>query len=349
MRLDGRADGASRELHLTVGGANSQAAGSAYVELGAARVLVSVYGPREAAGPLAGAAGGGGVEEDASGGGAGTLLCSVQLAPSAMRVRRARGGALVPRGAGPSGGSAAGGGGGGGGGSGSGQPSDEERRLSRALEHSLAPAVLLARFPRAVVEVHCLVLEAGGVGELDRGAEVAAIVGASLALADAGIEMLDLCAAASVAGVRPAAGAALGEDGAAPARLLVDPTAAELGLEAEGEASAGADAGAGAGAGTGAGGTGAGAGAGAGALLFSTSLSMLCSRGVLTHTQHEGEAGDGDLLAALRLGMEACAATARAMREALLRAHARKLRRATAAAAAALADSAAAAEVVPAL
>jgi hypothetical protein len=197
----------------------------------------------------------------------------------------------------------------------------------------------VARFPRAVVEVHCLVLEAGGGSELDRGAEVAAIVGASLALADAGIEMLDLCAAANVAGVRPAAGAALGEDGAAPARLLVDPTAAELGLEAE-EASAGAGAGAGAGA------VGAGAGAGAGALLFSTSLSMLCSRGVLTHTQHEGEAVDGDLLAALRLGMEACAATARAMREALLRAHARKLRRATAAAAAELADRAAAAEEV---
>ncbi|XP_029464745.1 exosome complex component MTR3 [Rhinatrema bivittatum] len=61
-----------------------------------------------------------------------------------------------------------------------------ERELSLALQESLEPAVRLERYPRAQVHVWVLVLE-------DRGsAFAAALSAASLALADAGIEMYDV-------------------------------------------------------------------------------------------------------------------------------------------------------------
>ena len=51
---------------------------------------------------------------------------------------------------------------------------------------------MLEKFPKAVVDVHALVLESGG-SDL-----AVAACAASLALADAGIEMLDLVSACSV-------------------------------------------------------------------------------------------------------------------------------------------------------
>nr|XP_033799656.1 exosome complex component MTR3 [Geotrypetes seraphini] len=61
-----------------------------------------------------------------------------------------------------------------------------ERELSLALQESLEPAVRLERYPRAQIHVWVLVLE-------DRGSAFAsALSAASLALADAGIEMYDV-------------------------------------------------------------------------------------------------------------------------------------------------------------
>jgi ribonuclease PH len=86
---------------------------------------------------------------------------------------------------------------------------DEERRLEGALRAALTPSVLLERFPKAVVEVHVLFLEIDG-GEL-----VAAVMAASAALVDAGVDVTDCVAAGTVCFSRG------GE-------LLVDPTDAEL-------------------------------------------------------------------------------------------------------------------------
>ncbi len=64
--------------------------------------------------------------------------------------------------------------------------------MSDLAEAALEPAVRLETFPKAFVDVYCLVLEADG-GELP-----AAICAASMALANAGIAMNDLVAACTV-------------------------------------------------------------------------------------------------------------------------------------------------------
>lgn len=86
---------------------------------------------------------------------------------------------------------------------------DEERRLEGALRAALTPSVMLERFPKAVVEVHVLFLE------IDGGEIVAAVMAASAALVDAGVDVIDCVAAGTVCFSRS------GE-------LLVDPTEAEL-------------------------------------------------------------------------------------------------------------------------
>jgi len=159
-----------RAPFLTLGAHGGAAAGSAYLELGATKVFVTAFGPL----PNARAEGG-----DAVAGGA--LECRVQFAPFAARARRA----LAP-----------------------GAAAEAERRLEAALAAALAPAVLLERFPRCVVELHVLFLQADG-GELAAGTAAA-----SAALVDAGVELVDVVAAAQVA---------FAPGGA----LLVDPDAEE--------------------------------------------------------------------------------------------------------------------------
>lgn len=138
------------------------APGSAYLELGATKVACCVYGPRENA-----RAAGEAVAER------GVLEVHAQLAPFASRALRGAPPAAV---------------------------GEEERRLAGALRAALLPAVLLERFPRCVVEVHLLVLEADG-GVLAAGA-----LAASAALLHAGVDLADVVAAAQV-GVRAAGGA----------------------------------------------------------------------------------------------------------------------------------------------
>jgi exosome complex component MTR3 len=76
--------------------------------------------------------------------------------------------------------------------------STEERDLSSQVQTALEAVVDMDSFPKSVLDVYCTVLEAGG-------AEMAvAITAASLAVADAGVEMQDIVTACSVAKVKGA-------------------------------------------------------------------------------------------------------------------------------------------------
>ena len=68
----------------------------------------------------------------------------------------------------------------------------EERDISSVVQASLEAAVQTQTFPKANVDVFCLVIESGGSDT------AVAITAASLALADAGIEMYDLVTACKV-------------------------------------------------------------------------------------------------------------------------------------------------------
>ncbi|XP_044283990.1 exosome complex component MTR3 [Varanus komodoensis] len=131
----------------------SQAKGSAYVELdGGTKVLCAVAGPREAAGG-AGASG--------SGEPRGRLVCELRRAPFSGRGARGR-------------------------------PGEREPELALALQEALEPAVRLARYPRAQLDVNALLLQDGG------STLAAALCAAGLALADAGVELYDLVAACAL-------------------------------------------------------------------------------------------------------------------------------------------------------
>ncbi|XP_077145038.1 exosome complex component MTR3 [Ranitomeya variabilis] len=158
----GRAAGEPRAVFVRAG-LLSQAAGSAYIEVGGTKVLCSVSGPREWGG----------------GEGRGRLLCELRWAPFS------RAGAWY---------------------------SAAARPAALLLQESLEAAVRLERFPRAELALWALVLE-------DRGSALPAAVScASLALADAGVEMYDLVVGA---------GLSRGED-----ELLLDPDDAEEGAGA---------------------------------------------------------------------------------------------------------------------
>ncbi|XP_051830595.1 exosome complex component MTR3 [Antechinus flavipes] len=154
----------------------SQAKGSAYLEAGRTKVLCAVSGPRPAEGERSGAA---------AAGAGGRLVCDFRRAPfSGPRRRR-------PGGAGAGGGT-------------------EERELALAMQEALEPAVRLGRYPRAQLEVSALLLEDGG------SALAAALTAASLALADAGVEMYDVVV-----------GCALSRGPGPDAAWLLDPTRRE--------------------------------------------------------------------------------------------------------------------------
>lgn len=74
-----------------------------------------------------------------------------------------------------------------------------EREYSALLQTSLEAATQLHTFPKAMVDVYCCILEAGG-SEL-----AVAVTAAALALADAGVAMYDLVPACSVVRLAPGA------------------------------------------------------------------------------------------------------------------------------------------------
>ncbi|XP_072202736.1 exosome complex component MTR3 [Excalfactoria chinensis] len=92
--------------------------------------------------------------------GAGRLTCDFRRAPFCARGARPRPGGAAER--------------------------EAEREAAAALREALEPAVRLSRYPRARLAVSALLLQDGG------SALAAAISAASLALADAGVEMYDL-------------------------------------------------------------------------------------------------------------------------------------------------------------
>src|SRR2546427_9922512 len=76
-------------------------------------------------------------------------------------------------------------------------PSRREVEISKVMRESLEPALLLEDYPRTAIDVFVEVLQSDG------GSRCAGINAASVALADAGINMRDLiaaCAAGKVAG-----------------------------------------------------------------------------------------------------------------------------------------------------
>lgn len=148
---------------------------------------------------------------------------------------------------------------------------DAEREASLGLTQALAPCIVLARYPKALIDVVVTVLEADG------GEDAAALLAASLALADAGIEMLDVPVAATVASVGRAV-AASGGGG----RLVVDPDASELHASS-----------------------------------FSCLVVLLPRIGTIVRAVHSGEAAPADFVRCTSLAMDACLAVFSVAREAL--------------------------------
>eukprot|EP00178_Gracilaria_changii_P011279 TRINITY_DN321_c0_g2_i1.p1 TRINITY_DN321_c0_g2~~TRINITY_DN321_c0_g2_i1.p1 ORF type:complete len:304 (-),score=39.04 TRINITY_DN321_c0_g2_i1:745-1656(-) len=85
--------------------------------------------------------------------------------------------------------------------------SEEEREFSTSLQRTLAAVIKLENYPKSRIDVCVFVLEDGG------GGFAAVITAASLALADAGVEMTDLVAGSTV--------------GVMDGQLVLDPTAKE--------------------------------------------------------------------------------------------------------------------------
>jgi exosome complex component RRP41 len=74
-------------------------------------------------------------------------------------------------------------------------PSRRETEISKVIRESLEPALMLEDYPRAAIDIFIEVLQADG------GSRCAGITAASVALADAGINMRDMvsaCAAGKV-------------------------------------------------------------------------------------------------------------------------------------------------------
>lgn len=76
------------------------------------------------------------------------------------------------------------------------QPSDKDRQIAKLIEEALSACVMLEKYPKSVIDVFITVLEVEPLGTAS--ILSAAINCSSLALADAGIEMLDICSSATV-------------------------------------------------------------------------------------------------------------------------------------------------------
>lgn len=72
----------------------------------------------------------------------------------------------------------------------------DEKQLAILVRQAVTPSIRLDLYPKSVIDINVMVLESGG------GALGAAITSASLALADAGIELFDLMSACSVVWAR---------------------------------------------------------------------------------------------------------------------------------------------------
>mmetsp|Transcript_16319 Transcript_16319/g.24055 ORF Transcript_16319/g.24055 Transcript_16319/m.24055 type:complete len:285 (-) Transcript_16319:132-986(-) len=157
---DARSYRALRQAHFTVS-CFSNATGSSLVELGHTKVVCAVNGPHAAA---SGGMGRGPLEFHSEG----KLNCQVSLPPTITQgIMNA--------------------------GSSTNANQIDEAELSLNLKDAIYASVLdLEKFSKSVIDVHVRVLQDDG------GILVAAIIAASLALADAGVECCDLVSACSV-------------------------------------------------------------------------------------------------------------------------------------------------------
>lgn len=136
----------------------SGVSGSAFVEVGGSRVVCTVRGPRA-------------IKRSADFGDEGSIECRVRLAPFALY--RFSSGSVTSRNVET-------------------LRMKSEQYFSSALVRALKGSVRLDRFPKSVLEIDALVLS-------DDGEALSALIScASLAVADSGVEVLDLVASSSV-------------------------------------------------------------------------------------------------------------------------------------------------------
>ncbi|KAF9992360.1 hypothetical protein BGZ80_004621 [Entomortierella chlamydospora] len=90
----------------------------------------------------------------------------------------------------------------------------QERELSQILSQALSPAIQLDKLPKSAIDIYITVLESDGWGSC----VAAAITAASVALAHAGIEMLDLVAGCSAAYIQTGPSISSSKDSIAASR-----------------------------------------------------------------------------------------------------------------------------------
>lgn len=157
--IDGRTVDEFRKIFMKCG-IVQKARGSAYIELNRTKVICSVYGPRQSS-----------VQSEFSE--TGTLHCEISFAPFAHAKQTNR------RATNQS--------------SKNGEMRQKVQEYSTYMREALQTSIRLDSFPKSTLDVYVLVLE-------DDGSVLsAAITCASLAIADAGIEMFDLVSACSAA------------------------------------------------------------------------------------------------------------------------------------------------------
>ena len=205
-----RSDKSLRRLLLSTS-VLSKSDGSALLELGHTKVICSVYGPRSAASSSLG--GGGGLSFQSGG----SINCEVRMAPSfGVRPQTAVAGAVASV-DGRLGGRAS---------RTSTAATLNEVELSAALGDAIAPSIRLDLLPKCVIDIFVMVLQADG------SVLPAAITAASLALADAGVELFDLVASCGLVvsveedGISGYGGGSKNRGKRKP-KLLADPTESE--------------------------------------------------------------------------------------------------------------------------
>ena len=149
LRVDGRRLDELRPITMEVG-VLDKADGSAYITHGRNRIMVAVYGPREAHPKHIALA-------DRA-----VIRCRYHMAPFSVEERKSP------------------------------APSRRELELSKVIREALEPSIMSEFYPRTSIDIFIEVLQSDG------GSRCAAITGASLALADAGIPLREIVAACAV-------------------------------------------------------------------------------------------------------------------------------------------------------
>ena len=153
-RLDGRKNDEIRDIKIEVGLLH-RAEGSCYLEWGGNKVLVAVYGPREA------------IPRHTQNPLRAIVNARYNMASFSVEDRKRPG------------------------------PDRRSREISKVISEALEKVIITNKFPRAAIDVNIEVLDA------EAGTRCAGLTAAGVALADAGIPMIDIpvsCAAGKIDG-----------------------------------------------------------------------------------------------------------------------------------------------------